>query len=455
MKPLSTKIKESTILLLAGLVALFINSFRLLELFGLVVTANSEFTKATIGDWILHFFFFAFFSWLALKFNLEWLDALINNIKNKAKKIMKPFLWVIFNSSIVAVFHITFIPLYKFLFGIEISQQEQSTQTFGWVIVLLVLLFIAFILKLQLRSKNDAIEKEQLKQEKIKSELVAIKNQVNPHFLFNSLNTLNSIIRKNPEKATDFVDKLSFMYRYILQSSEKGLVTLAEELEFLNTYVYLINMRYGNRFEIINTLTINANKTKIPVLSLQLLVENAVKHNVITSENPLRIDILEKDGFLVITNNLNKKSILEKGTKVGLNNIIERYGLITKKNVEVIISEGNFIVKLPLLTQKIKEMRTNINEESRYFRARKQVKELKEFYGSLVSYVIVMPFLIFIWYRYTSNTIQWFWFPMLGWGFGLVVQGLKVFGYNALFGNNWEERKIQELMDEDKKQYWE
>ena len=347
MKPLSTKIKESTILLLAGLVALFINSFRLLELFGLVVTANSEFTKATIGDWILHFFFFAFFSWLALKFNLEWLDALINNIKNKAKKIMKPFLWVIFNSSIVAVFHITFIPLYKFLFGIEISQQEQSTQTFGWVIVLLVLLFIAFILKLQLRSKNDAIEKEQLKQEKIKSELVAIKNQVNPHFLFNSLNTLNSIIRKNPEKATDFVDKLSFMYRYILQSSEKGLVTLAEELEFLNTYVYLINMRYGNRFEIINTLTINANKTKIPVLSLQLLVENAVKHNEISESTPLKVKIYNDDEYISVENKIKPRSSLEESTGNGLLNLSKRYEILLKTNIKI-YRDSNFIVKLPI-----------------------------------------------------------------------------------------------------------
>jgi hypothetical protein len=251
MKSLSTKIKESTIVLAAVTVALFINSFRLLKLFGVGSIANTEFTQVTILDWLMRFLSFIVFSWLVLKFNLVWLDRLFKTSENNRRKLLKSF-FAIFGSIVISVIlHYAFYPLYNLIFGIEISKPERSGEAFGWVIVLFALLLIAFILKLQLRSKNDAIEKEQLKQEKIKSELVAIKNQVNPHFLFNSLNTLNSIIRKNPEKATDFVDKLSFMYRYILQSSEKGLVTLTEELEFLNTYVYLINMRYGNRFELI------------------------------------------------------------------------------------------------------------------------------------------------------------------------------------------------------------
>ncbi len=325
---------------------------------------------------------------------------------------------------------------------------------FGITVTIIVSLLFHLFYFYKAWSEKKVVESQVVaKTETAKYEV--LKSQLDPHFLFNSLNVLTSLIGENPALAEKFTTKLSKVYRYVLEQKNKDLISLDEELKFAHTYMELLKMRFEDAV-IFNIPNNSSHESyKIVPLSLQLLLENAVKHNVITSENPLRIDILEKDGFLVITNNLNKKSILEKGTKVGLNNIIERYGLITKKNVEVIISEGNFIVKLPLLTQKIKEMRTNINEESRYFRARKQVKELKEFYGSLVSYVIVMPFLIFIWYRYTSNTIQWFWFPMLGWGFGLVVQGLKVFGYNALFGNNWEERKIQELMDEDKKQYWE
>lgn len=352
---MNTKIKQSVILLIAGLVALFINSFRLFELFGLLPVANSEFTKTTTGDWIVHFLFFYFFSWLVLKFNLEWLDILINNIKNKFKFFFKVLLWVIFNISIVAAFHITFIPTYKFLFGIEISNQEQSTQTFGWVIVLLVLLFIGFILNLQLKSKNDAIEKErlkqekeQLKQEKIKSELIAIKNQVNPHFLFNSLNTLNSVIRTNPEKATDFVDKLSFMYRYILQSSEKGLVTLEEELTFLNSYVYLINIRYGNRFELRNDLNLATNTIKIPVLSLQLLVENAVKHNEISENSPLKVKIYNDDEYISVENKIKPRTNLEESTQNGLLNLSKRYKILKGEDIKI-YKNTNFIVKLPIL----------------------------------------------------------------------------------------------------------
>ncbi|PHQ61629.1 MAG: hypothetical protein COC08_04040 [Maribacter sp.] len=305
------KIKESTILLIAGLVGFCMNFLSLLQLLGLI-PENIEYKRATIADWILYFFFFSFFSWLALKFNMEWLDALINTIKNKSRRIIKPFLWVIFNSSIIVIFQITFLPTYKFFTGIEISKQEQSGQIFGWAIVLLTLLLTSFMLKLQVKNKNDEIENEQLIKEKIKSELVAIKNQVNPHFLFNSLNTLNSVIRNNPKNATDFVDKLAFMYRYILQSSEKGLVPLKEELEFLNSYVYLINIRYGNRFELKNHLDLDADAIEIPVLSLQLLVENAVKHNEISENSPLKVTIYNDSEYIVVENKILKINIISE-----------------------------------------------------------------------------------------------------------------------------------------------
>ncbi len=342
-----TKIKESTILLIAGLVALFINSFRLMQLLGLTSVVHTEYTRATIGDWVLYFLFFYFFSWLALKFNLE-LDNLTNRFTNKPSKIIKFILLVIFNIGIFVMFHITFIPVYKFFIGIEISMQEQYAHAFGWSIVLLALLSISFVLKLQLKSKNDAIENERLKQEKIKSELVAIKNQVNPHFLFNSLNTLNSVIRKNPENATDFVDKLSFMYRYILQSSEKGLVTLAEELEFLNSYVYLIKIRYGSRFELKNDLNLDADTIKIPVLSLQLLVENAVKHNEISESNPLLVRVYNDGNYISIENELKPRTNLEESTGNGLLNLSKRYKILKGGDIKI-YKNSNFIVKLPIL----------------------------------------------------------------------------------------------------------
>jgi len=129
--------------------------------------------------------------------------------------------------------------------------------------------------------------------------------------------------------------------------------------------------------------------------------------------------------------------------------------LITLKKVTIEKTEGKFVVKIPLLTQKIKKMNIpNTEQNTKYLRAVERVEELKGFYGSLISYCIVIPFLIYINIRFTPD-FYWFWFPMAGWGIGLVFQGFKAFSYSPFLGKNWEERKIQEYMNNDKKQYWE
>ena len=187
-------------------------------------------------------------------------------------------------------------------------------------------------------------------------------------------------------------------------------------------------------------------EAKIVPLSLQLLLENAVKHNVITSEQPLRIEIYEENGYLVVENNINPKASLEKSTKVGLSNIKQRYQLVTDRQVVIEDINKVFKVKLPLLTREIKVIKTDyMNENAKYLRAKKRVDDLKEFYGSLIAYVFVIPFLAYVNYR-TYWGFQWFWFPMFGWGLGLTIHALKTFG----IGNDWEERKIREIMEKDK-----
>jgi len=186
-----------------------------------------------------------------------------------------------------------------------------------------------------------------------------------------------------------------------------------------------------------------------------LLLENTIKHNVVSEEYPLKVVITEANGYLVISNNYNPKTVLEQGTKVGLNNIIDRYNLITLKNVSVEKTSNNFTVKLPLLTQKTSIMKSSENmESSKYLRAVERVEDIKGFYSSLIAYCIVIPFLIYINLKYVPQ-FHWFWFPMMGWGIGLIFGGFKAFAYNPFLGRNWEERKIQEYMNEDSKQYWE
>lgn len=283
----------------------------------------------------------------------------------------------------------------------------------------------------------------------------SLKSQLDPHFLFNSLNVLTSLIEENPEQAERFTSKLSKVYRYVLEQKEKALVPLQEEIDFAKVYMELLKMRFEEsvRFEIPEK--ISDASYKIVPLSLQLLLENAVKHNAITEDKPLTISIIEKDGELIISNNFNKKNVLNKGTGVGIQNIIDRYALLTEKQVRIDNTTVHFTVRLPLLTQKTKIMnKIDFNKENRYIRAKERVEKMKEFYANLIAYVGVNTFLVFINY-YTGWDHKWFIYPLIGWGIGLMFHYFEAFGHYPFLSKNWEEKKIKELMDEKDKEMWE
>jgi hypothetical protein len=200
-------------------------------------------------------------------------------------------------------------------------------------------------------------------------------------------------------------------------------------------------------------------ETKVVPLSLQLLLENAVKHNMVTSSKPLHIKIYEDGDHLVVMNTLQPKQIVKKSSGVGLENIKQRYQLLSNRKVHINQRDKDFAVAIPMLTKQVSIMRTtqkskeSLNDD--YVRARKRVEELKAFYYSLISYVFVIPFLVFIWYKTSYNTIQWFWFPAFGWGLSLVFQAYRVFVNDRAFGASWEKRKIEEYMQkEDQNNRW-
>lgn len=328
-----------------------------------------------------------------------------------------------------------------------------SYYTFGLVITLIVsLVFHTIYFYKALTEKKVKEQQIVAKTETAKYE--SLKSQIDPHFLFNSLNVLTSLIGENPKLAEKFTTKLSKVYRYVLEQKNKDLIELDEELTFAKTYMELLTMRFENAVTFEIPEKASDSEYKILPLSLQLLLENTIKHNVVSEENPLKVTIREENGYLVVSNNFNPKTTIENGTKIGLKNIIDRYHLITLKKVVVEKNNENFIVKLPLLTQKTKTMKTETIESNKYLRAVERVHDIKEFYGSLISYCIVIPFLIFINLRYVPH-FQWFWFPMFGWGIGLIFHGFKAFSYNPILGKDWEERKIKEYMENEDKQYWE
>jgi hypothetical protein len=296
-----------------------------------------------------------------------------------------------------------------------------------------------------------AYQENKVKEQKIiagtaSAQFESLKNQIDPHFLFNSLNVLSSLIEENPESAQKFTTSLSKVYRYVLEQKDKELVSVAEELKFAKTYMNLLKMRFENSITFEIPEGFDNEEAKVVPLSLQLLLENCIKHNVVSEAKPLHVKISIENNQLVVTNNLQKKEVLSDRKGVGLQNIVNRYAILTKRTVLVEENEQEFKIFLPILTKQITIMETqNIyNENLAYQRAKDKVEQLKGFYGNLISYCIVIPVLIIINLQ-SSNNFQWFWFPMLGWGMGLTFHALETFGY----GKSWEERKINELMNKD------
>jgi len=321
------------------------------------------------------------------------------------------------------------------------------------ITLVIVLIFHAFYFYKALSEKKVTNSEIVAKTEQAKYE--SLKSQLDPHFLFNSLNVLTSLISENPAQAEKFATKLSKIYRYVLEQKDKDLIPLQEELDFAKSYMELLKMRFEDAVDFSLPEQLFNPDFKIVPLSLQILLENAVKHNVISKEKPLKIAIFIKNESLCVENKCQFKQVLNKSTQLGLKNIFERYALISKRRVEVVKTNELFSVCIPLLTKKIKIMDTNFLLEERYLSAKRRVKAMKDFYIGLISYSLIIPFLFYMWHTYTPDALQWFWFPAIGMGAGLAIQAAQAFNYTPFLGRNWEERKLRDLMNDDKKQFWE
>lgn len=327
-----------------------------------------------------------------------------------------------------------------------LGNEEASTYIENSVITFIILLAFHALHFYKLYQENKVIQ-QKIIAGTANAKFESLKNQIDPHFLFNSLNVLSSLIEENPDNAQRFTTSLSKIYRYVLEQKDKELVSVEDELSFAKTYMNLLKMRFENSlFYELPEGNINPDAKVVP-LSLQLLLENTVKHNVVSEQKPLHIRIFVDGDYLAIQNVLQKKEVLQDRQGVGLQNIVNRYGIITNRNVVIEQDEKNFTVKIPILTKQITVMETSpdFNDEAKaYYRAKKRVEELKGFYGNVISYCCVIPILVFINLTY-SPEFQWFWFSALGWGFGIAMHAFKVFGYSS----DWEERKIREILQKE------
>ena len=195
-----------------------------------------------------------------------------------------------------------------------------------------------------------ALREEKMKNELLSARYESLKNQVNPHFLFNSFNSLSTLIKEDPGTADNFVKQLSIMYRYVLETRTKEVVSVDEELIMMHSFVYLEKIRFGDNLRInININEKNRTKMILPLV-LQMLLENAIKHNIISRDEPLSISIYDDTDFIIVSNKLQPKTILRNDSiKVGLENIKSRYKIFSDKEIIVEKSDEKFIVKIPLL----------------------------------------------------------------------------------------------------------
>lgn len=197
--------------------------------------------------------------------------------------------------------------------------------------------------------KQSLLKTERLEKENISSRFEALKNQINPHFLFNSLNTLSSLVHESAEKSEAFIDEFAKIYRYVLDNQESIAVSLKKELAFVESFMYLQKIRFGESLD--SHIKIEASKLDklVPTLSLQLLIENAIKHNMVTRSAPLKIKIHTENEFLIVENNLQRRKQVNNSTAIGLKNLRERYELITKRKPEFIVGDNSYIAKIPLI----------------------------------------------------------------------------------------------------------
>jgi len=227
------------------------------------------------------------------------------------------------------------------------------------LLILFILVFIYTILDFMIFSFNHLRKEEVQSVEMINNQMnlqfKALKSQLNPHFLFNSLNTISSLLYKDPEKAEEFIRKFAESYRFILDQNDKALIPLEKELNFLDAYNYILRMRFQNSYNLIVDLPELAKQSYVPPLSIQMLVENAIKHNLISKSTPLQVKLAFNNNYLHISNNINPLRKQAESFQIGIENIKKRYAFFTNESIKL---EKNdcFTVSLPLISENNRRM---------------------------------------------------------------------------------------------------
>ena len=251
--------------------------------------------------------------------------------------------------SLLVVVVISVLPLLFTPEGLgRFSQDFRLTLAFSFRVNLFLHCVNAIIFYIN-RLKDAQIETQKLKRQNLEAQFEALRNQINPHFLFNSFNVLSNLVYKDADMSAQFIEQLAKVYRYLIYHQENKLVPLEEELDFIEAYLYLLEIRFADNLHVEVNFPDSINGWQIAPVSLQLLIENAIKHNTLSANRPLTIRLALEDRYISVTNNLQPKSDMQESTGVGLQNIIKRYQFLTDEEIVIENNNSNFTVKLPLI----------------------------------------------------------------------------------------------------------
>lgn len=258
---------------------------------------------------------------------------------------------LIFIISYGAIYHQLFFVLFFHLeyYWPDYSLFDRDFMVMMFIIYLIIIGFHSFIYYFKNWQEAELMA-ERLQKENIRSKYEALRHQIEPHFFFNSLSVLTSLVHKNTDLAAEYIAQLSRMYRYLLEVKNETVVPLSQELDFLNAYIFLMKVRHNDSIQFIIEISEKTQRyTFVPKNSLQMLTENAVKHNRFSINCPLVVHITEEGDYIKIINNLNRRELIEGSSGIGLRNIQRRYELISEKGIELEETSFTFCVKLPKL----------------------------------------------------------------------------------------------------------
>lgn len=309
----------------------------------------------TVGERLFDFELngFYLFGVLALVVLGVWeLNRLVENQILKQSTRIHPLI-ILFLASIINVVIVSTISLFALymVLGMRLDfnfDHWKLLTAFGFRVNLFLNCVNAIVFFMN-RLKKAQLEAEQLKKQNIEARFEALRNQINPHFLFNCFNVLSTLVHKDADASSTFIAQLSNVYRYLLYNQENKIVPLKDELAFLDSYTYLLRTRFNENLLIENRISDGSEKIMVAPASLQMLIENAIKHNVASRKQPLKIILEKKEDYIVVSNTLQKKETEEESTKIGLSNIVNRYKLLSDRPVIVNRTQIHFIVKIPVL----------------------------------------------------------------------------------------------------------